>query len=115
MLRITIIESSVEQRWVLQGRLVEPWVSELRSSWAKSRSRQDNRRCVVDLSEVTLIGKSGEKVLRAIRRAGAELVACGVYMEHVVGKIQSQVRREPCRQLGEDGHDKATARNSQKE
>jgi hypothetical protein len=93
MLRITVIESSVEQRWVLQGRLVEPWVNELRSSWKKSRHRHDNKRCIVDLSEVTLIGKSGEKMLRTMRRTGAELIACGVYTKHVVGKIQSLGRR----------------------
>ena len=92
MLRITITDGPAEQRWILQGRLVAPWVAELETSWKKSRSRQDIRRRVVDLSEVTLIDSQGERLLRTMRRAGAELVACGVYTKHVVEDINSQCK-----------------------
>jgi len=93
MLRITITDGPVEQRWILQGRLVAPWVAELETSW-KKRSRHGMRRCVVDLSEVTLIDKRGERALRAMRRAGAEFIACGVYIQHVVEGINSQCERK---------------------
>jgi translation initiation factor IF-2 len=93
MLRITITDGAVEQRWILQGRLVAPWVAELETSWKKSHSRLDMRKCVVDLSEVTLIDKRGEELLKAMRRAGAELIACGVYTKHVVEGIDSQCKR----------------------
>jgi hypothetical protein len=93
MLRITITDGAVEQRWILQGRLVAPWVAELETCWKKSRSRHDMRKCVVDLSEVTLIDKRGEKLLKTMRRAGAELIASGVYTKHVVEGIDSQCKR----------------------
>ena len=92
MLRITITDGADEQRWILQGRLVEPWVEELETSW-KKRSRPEARKRVVDLTEVTLIDKRGEKALRAMRRAGAELIAYGVYLKHVVEGICSQCGR----------------------
>jgi hypothetical protein len=92
MLRITVSDEASEQRWVLQGRLVEPWVGELETSW-KERNRHDARRCVVDLSEVTLIDKRGEKLLRAMWRAGAELVAGGVYLRYLVDEINSRCTR----------------------
>ena len=92
MLRITISDEASEQRWILQGRLVEPWVGELETTW-KVRNRHDSRRRVVDLSEVTMIDKRGEKLLRAMWRAGAELVACGVYLRHLVDEINSRCRR----------------------
>ena len=96
MLRITITDGPVEQRWILQGRLVAPWVAELETSW-KKRSRHGMRRCVADLSEVTLIDKRGERALRAMRRAGAEFIACGVYIQHVVEGInrQCKVKAQP--------------------
>jgi hypothetical protein len=92
MLRITISEGGSEQRWSLQGRLVEPWVAELETNW-KERNRHDTRRYVVDLSEVTLIDKRGEKLLRAMSRAGAELIARGVYLRFLVDDINSRCRR----------------------
>jgi hypothetical protein len=49
---------------------------------------------VVDLSEVTLIDKRGERALRAMRRAGAEFIASGVYIQHVVEGINSQCERK---------------------
>ena len=64
MLRIMVSDGPVERRWILQGRLVTPWVAELERSWKSSRCRRDLRRCVVDLSEVTLIDVQGEKLLK---------------------------------------------------
>jgi hypothetical protein len=89
MLRIMIADGPTEQRWILEGRLVVPWVAELETSWKESR-RGDARKCVIDLSEVTLIDAHGEKLLKSMRQAGAELIAYGVYIKHLVEVINSQ-------------------------
>jgi anti-anti-sigma regulatory factor len=90
MLRITVTNGPAEQRWILQGRLIAPWIGELESSWKESLSRHHPQRCVVDLTEVTLIDERGEKLLEAMKRAGAEFIACGVYVKHVLEVIDSQ-------------------------
>jgi len=59
MLRITIAETLTEQRWTLEGRLVQPWISELKSNWARTETARRERKCVVDLTAVTFIDKSG--------------------------------------------------------
>jgi hypothetical protein len=92
MLRITTANSPAEQRWILQGRLVGPWIAELETVW-KRRRRFETQRCVVDLTEVTLIDKRGQKMLKTMRRAGAELIARGVYLAHIVSDIKSQCKR----------------------
>ena len=38
MLRITIAETLTEQKWTLEGRLVQPWISELKSNWARTET-----------------------------------------------------------------------------
>jgi anti-anti-sigma regulatory factor len=96
MLRITIAETLTEQRWTLEGRLVHPWVSELKSSWTKTETARRERKCVVDLTAVTFIDKTGEKALTELFKDGAELIATGVYTRHVVHNIQ---RKKPVRQL----------------
>jgi anti-anti-sigma regulatory factor len=88
MLRITIAETLSEQKWTLEGRLVQPWVSELKSCWTQTETARRERKCVVDLTGVTFIDRSGEKALTELCKEGAELIATGVYTRHVVHNIE---------------------------
>jgi hypothetical protein len=90
MLRITIAETLSEQRWTLEGRLVQPWISELKSTWTKTEIARRERKCVVDLRGVTFIDKSGEKALAELSKEGAELIATGIYTCHVVHNIEKK-------------------------
>ena len=96
MLRITIAETLTEQKWTLEGRLVQPWISELKSTWTRTENARRERKCVVDLTGVTFIDKNGEKVLTELSKGGAELIATGCYTRHVVHKIE---RKKSNRQL----------------
>ena len=84
MLRITVNETPTEKRWILQGRLVGLWVSELRRAWKKAHQPESNRKCVVDLNDVTFIDKKGERLLRAMSKQGAQFIATGIYTKHVL-------------------------------
>jgi len=88
MLRITVAETPSEQRWTLEGRLVQPWITELKSTWMKTQTGRRERNCVVDLTGVTFIDMSGEKVLAELFKQGAELIATGIYTRHVVHNIE---------------------------
>ena len=92
MLRITIAETVSEQRWTLEGRLIQPWISELESTWRKTENARRERKCVVDLTGVTSIDKNGEKALAALSKEGAELIATGCYTRHLVYKIKRKNR-----------------------
>ena len=88
-MRITIVETATDRRWIVQGRLVGPWVNELRTTWKKAHRNQDKRACIVDLNDVTFIDKSGERLLRAICNKGAQLIAKGLYLKHVLEQLKS--------------------------
>ena len=90
MLRITIAETLTEQKWTLEGRLVQPWISELKSTWTKTKNARRERKCVVDLTGVTFIDRSGEKALAELCKQGAELIATGCYTRHVVHNIEKR-------------------------
>jgi len=51
---------------------------------------------VVDLTSVTFIDKSGERALAALSKEGVELIATGIYTQHVVHNIE---RKKSNRQL----------------
>ncbi len=67
MLKITRTETPVEEKWILQGRLVGLWVSELRRCWKKTHRADKNLKCIVDLN-----------------KEGAQLMATGMYIKHVL-------------------------------
>jgi hypothetical protein len=84
VLKITRTVTPAEEKWILQGRLVGLWVSELRRNWKKTHRADLNRRCVVDLNEVTSIDKKGETLLRTMSKQGARFIATGIYIKHVL-------------------------------
>ena len=90
MLRITVTETAVEERWILQGQLSKRSVAELVSSWRASVAQPPARCRIVDLDEVTSIDKSGEEALLMMVRDGATFVASGVYTRHLLDQLQAR-------------------------
>jgi hypothetical protein len=93
MFRITVAETATEQRWTLEGRLVGPWVAELRTSWKNRHRAQNGRTCIVDLSAVTFIDREGQKLLRAMSKEGPQFIATGIYIKHVVDQLKPSDKR----------------------
>jgi hypothetical protein len=93
MLRITIAEMATEQRWTLEGRLVGPWVGELRTCWKKSHRAQNGRACTVDLSGVTFIDIGGQRLLRTMSKEGTQFIATGAYTKHVLDQLKPNGKR----------------------
>src|SRR3984957_7906373 len=90
MLKIRFSETPSEERWTLHGRLTAPWVRELRTLWKKNHRRDKQRVCIVDLNEITFIDKSGERLLRHLVREGAQCIATGVYVKHVLQQLAAK-------------------------
>jgi len=88
VLKISITKTPAEMRWVLQGRLVEPWVSELWTNWKKAYRSRKVCTCVIDLNDVTSVDQAGEKLLRAMSRKGAQFIARGLYIRHVLKALK---------------------------
>jgi hypothetical protein len=90
MLRITVMQNALEERWILQGQLTKQSIVELVSSWRASTAEPSTRRRVVDLNEVTSIDKSGEEALSMMVHDGATFVASGVYTRHLLDQLQAR-------------------------
>jgi ABC-type transporter Mla MlaB component len=94
MLRITVTETAVEEKWTLQGHLTKRSVAELVSSWKASVAQPLGRCRVVDLNEVTSIDKSGEEALLMMVRDGATFVASGVYTKHLLDQLHARQTKQ---------------------
>lgn len=89
VLKITITETPGEIRWILQGRLAEPWVTEVKTSWKEARRTREGRHCVVDLTNVTCVGKGGEELLQSMSNEGAQFIASGFYIKDVLEELKN--------------------------
>jgi len=90
MLKITITSTAKQELWILQGRLVAPWVKELKANWKRARRTTQGRRCIVNLHDVTFIDRSGERMLRCMFNQGAQLVASDVYVKQVLDRLRGK-------------------------
>jgi len=93
MLRITVAETATEQRWTLEGRLVEPWVGELGTRWKERRRAQNGRTCTVDLSAVTFIDKGGQRLLRIMSKEATQFIATNIYIKRVLNQWEPSGKR----------------------
>lgn len=78
----------------LEGKIVGPWVQELRRTWDSLASGVDSRKFLVDLCNVAFVDDEGKQVLREIyRKTGAEFVADSPLTRHFAQQAKQQLEK----------------------
>jgi hypothetical protein len=93
MLRITVAETAAEQGWTFEGRLVRPWVGELRTRWKERHRAQNERTCTVDLSAVTFIDKGRQRLLQIMSKEATQFIATSTYIKGVLDQWKPSRKR----------------------
>jgi hypothetical protein len=94
MLRISIIEGHAERRLIVEGKLVGPWVAELRSACENVNADLFGRNLVIDMRHVTAISQEGENVLLELIQKRAKF-RCGVFTKHVLKQVARRANGNP--------------------
>ena len=89
MLRTTITDTPLEQKWVLQGRLCGQWAADLRERWKSTRGTREGRTCSIDLEDVNCVDSRGEDVLLEMVAEGAVFSASRAYMKHILESLNT--------------------------
>lgn len=87
MLKISIVDSHTQRRMVLEGKLIVPWISELRAAWKTASADPQGRELIIDMANVTDISQEGENVLLQMIEEGAKFRCRGVLTKHVVQQL----------------------------
>ena len=95
MFKISIVETRRQRRLVLEGKLVPPWTEEVESAWKDAAEHLQGRKLVIDLTNVTFIGRDGENALFELMRGGAKFSHGDVLTKHVLKQL---ARRCRCKQ-----------------
>ena len=92
MFKISTIDTPSKRRLLVEGRLTEPWVTELRRTWNSALRELDGRKLVIDLSSVTLISREGEEAISDLMNDGAKFSCGGVFNRHVLSRLSRTCR-----------------------
>ena len=90
MLRITINDQAGVTSFVLEGKLVGPWVKELEQCWESALAADPARSMLVNLAAVTFIDSEGRALLTRMRRQGVRLLSHGLLIDAIVAKIEAE-------------------------
>ena len=94
MLRIYIHDEVPVTSFVLEGKLVGPWVEELERGWESALAANPSRMMLVDLFDVSFIDSEGRSLLARMRQKGARLLSTGVLINAIVAEIDAQQRKQ---------------------
>lgn len=95
MLKISIIEGHTERRLIVEGKLVGPWVAELRSACENVNTAPFGRKLVVDMRHVTAISQEGENVLFELIQQGVKFRCRGVFTKHILKQVARRANGNP--------------------
>jgi len=94
MLKIAIHNEGQTPSFVVEGKLVGPWVKELEKCWESVLATEPSLAMVVNVAELTFIDSEGRELLMRMRRQGARLVSAGCLMNAIVAEIEAEVKKE---------------------
>ena len=94
MLKISIIDGRTHRRLVLEGKLVEPWVDELRPAWERAKAELAGRQLVMDVKNLIVISQAGENVLLELMQEGVKIRGCGVFTRRVLKELARRVEKK---------------------
>jgi hypothetical protein len=90
MFKISIVDTPSQRRLVVEGKLSDPWIEELRATWRDARAGVDGRKLVIDVSALTVISREGECAIFDLMEQGAKFSCVGVLTRHVVNRLARQ-------------------------
>lgn len=90
MLRITIHNEAQVTSFVVEGKLVGPWVEELEKCWKSELAADPSGAMLVNLAAVTFIDSAGRSLLSRMRRQGARLLSDGILINAIVAEIEAE-------------------------
>ena len=93
MLKISILDTPNQRRLMLEGRLIAPWVAELRSAWKTAQADLHDRALVIDLKNLTAISEDGENALLELLSEGIKIRCSGVFTKHVLKQLARRTRQ----------------------
>jgi hypothetical protein len=99
MFKISIVDTPAQRKLVVEGKLSEPWVDELRTTWRNASGDLDGRKLLIDLSNLTVISREGEDAIFDLMKQGARFSCAGILTRHVLKGLARRCQCAPSQTL----------------
>jgi hypothetical protein len=87
MLKISLTDTRTQRRLVLEGKLIAPWIAELRAVWTRVKVELNGRELVIDMGDVISVSQEAENTLLEMMGEGATFRCRGVLTKHVIQQL----------------------------
>ena len=94
MLKISICEGRNQRRLLLEGKLIAPWATELRSACENAKTDLDGRELVVEMNNLSAISQEGENVLLDLLSGGIKFRCHGVFTKFILKQLARRARAD---------------------
>jgi len=94
MLKISMTDSNTQRRLVLEGKLVAPWIAELKTAWKEANLNLQGRELVIDMANVTSISQESENAFLQLMGEGAKFRCRGVFIKHIFQQLTRRIRKD---------------------
>ena len=95
MFKISIVDTPAQRRLVVEGKLSDPWVAELRTTCRNASRDLDGRKLVIDLNSLTVNSREGEDAILDLMKEGAKFSCAGILTRHVLKRLARRCRCQP--------------------
>ena len=92
MLKITSTVERAQHRLIVEGKLIAPWIDELKNVCDRTRADMNGRKLVVDLQCLTVISQEGENVLLELLNEGVEIISSGLFAKQILKQLARRRR-----------------------
>jgi hypothetical protein len=99
MFKISIVDTRTQRKLVVEGKLSEPWVAELGTTWRDASRDLDGRKVIIDLSSLTVISPEGEDAIFDLMKQGAKFSCAGILTRHVLKGLARRCQCAPSQVL----------------
>jgi hypothetical protein len=93
MLKISLVDNTMQRRVVVEGKLIAPWTAELRHACQEARADLRGRELVIEMKHITTISQEGENVILELIKGGIRFRCHGVFTNHVVKELTRRASR----------------------
>jgi hypothetical protein len=94
MFRISIADTPSRRTLLVEGTLIGAWVAELGTTWRNASHDLEERKLVIDLTNVTAISPEGEDALFDLMKKGVNFSSSGVLTRHVLKQLVQKKQQE---------------------
>jgi len=92
MFKISTVDTRSQRRLVVEGALVGPWISELRTAWRDASQDLNGRKLRIDLRSLTVISHEGEDAIFDLMKQGAKFSCGGICTKYMVKRLARECR-----------------------